>query len=149
MIHSQERRKLVYSRSLHSAMNRKKRGRLCKDSWQPLSAKPTANHGDLSAIRRWFSFFVGSLCLLCRNNVPLENQHIAQTIYKQPQLPDFQLTDQQPFGDPSAVSRRSFCTSVYLIFIHTFYIFTPANKQYLATSDFLRIFAISQMNSKK
>ena len=45
MIHSQERRKLVYSRSLHSAMNRKKRGRLCKDYWQSLSAKPTANHG--------------------------------------------------------------------------------------------------------
>lgn len=53
MIHSQERMKLVYSMSLQSAMNRKKRGMLCKDS-----AKPTEKHGDLSAIRRWFSFFV-------------------------------------------------------------------------------------------
>ena len=53
MIHSHEYRKLVYSRSLHSAMNRKKRGRLCKDYWQPLSAKPTAHYGDLSAILRW------------------------------------------------------------------------------------------------
>lgn len=64
MIQSQERRKLVYSRSLHSAMNRKKRGRLCKDYWQSLSAKPTANHGDLSAIRRRFSFFVPSSWVL-------------------------------------------------------------------------------------
>ena len=76
MIHSQERRKLVYSRSLHSAMNRKKRGRLCKDYWQSLSAKPTANHGDLSAIHRWslgdpFLFHDSSYLL-----TPLTHSHI-------------------------------------------------------------------------
>lgn len=57
MIHSQERRKLVYSRSLHSAMNRKKSGLLCKDYWQPF--------GNLSAIRQWFTFFMPSMCHLC------------------------------------------------------------------------------------
>ena len=64
MIHSQEYRKLVYSRSLHSAMNRKKSGLLCKDYWQPLSAKPTANHGDLSAVPWWYPFFDPSMWVL-------------------------------------------------------------------------------------
>lgn len=52
------------------------------------------------------AFSLPSLCLLCCNSVPLENQCIAQVAHKQPQLHDFQPKVQRPFGDHSTVSRR-------------------------------------------
>lgn len=74
MIHSQERRKIVYSRSLHSVMNWKKRGRLCKDYWQPFN--------NLSAIRRRFSFFMPFSSLHSAFFVAIENHLRINTLNK-------------------------------------------------------------------
>lgn len=86
--------------SLHSAMNREKRGLLCKDYWQSLSAKPTANHGDLSAIRRRFSFFVPSSWVLCAYFAAiayrLKISAFAQITHKQLKHLDF-----HPIAQPS------------------------------------------------